>query len=112
MIVMNKNNWLWLFVVIAITELCGEFLNSQIIIYCTKPLLMVSLSLYYFFSTKNNFSTFSKIILLGLVFSIGGDTFLMFKGSNYFIAGLGCFLITHVLYIVAFQNYKLLKNSS
>lgn len=103
---MNKKVWLWLFVAVAIAELCGEFLNNQIIIYCTKPLLMIVLSLYYYFSTKEKKSKFSRLILLGLVFSIGGDTFLMFKGSNYFIAGLGCFLITHILYIAAFQNYK------
>lgn len=97
---------LFLFIIVAITELCGEFNHNINLIYITKPLLMVTLSLYYFFSTKNNFNQFSTFILLGLLFSIGGDSFLMFQGSSYFIAGLSCFLITHLFYIAAFLNYK------
>lgn len=100
---------LWCFFVIAFAELCGEIIQNVNIIYVTKPLLMISLSTYFFFSTIQNRSRFSIFILLGLIFSIGGDTFLMFEGSQYFMLGLGCFLITHLLYIAAFLNYESLS---
>ncbi len=100
---------LWCFFVIAFAELYGEVLQNVKIIYFTKPLLMISLSTYFFCSTIQNRSHFSIFLLLGLIFSIGGDTFLMFDGSLYFMLGLGCFLITHVLYIVAFLKYESLS---
>lgn len=101
---------LFLFGIIAITELYGELTHNINIIYVTKPLLMVVLSIYYFFSTKKKSTGFTTMILLGILFSIGGDSFLMFDGSLYFMAGLGCFLITHVCYTVAFFSYKSTKS--
>lgn len=98
------------FVLVAITELYGELTQNMSIIYITKPLLMLTLSAYYFSYIKQNKNRFSIFILLGLIFSIGGDTFLMFDESLYFMIGLGCFLITHLFYIVAFLTYQSLKS--
>ena len=58
-----------------------------------------------------------KIFLLtGLVFSWAGDIFLLLvdKNSLFFIFGLGCFLTTHIFYILYFlrirsTNISLLK---
>ena len=45
-------------------------------------------------------------IVAALVFSLGGDVFLMFaeRGEQWFIAGLASFLIGHLAYIVAFTR--------
>lgn len=42
-------------------------------------------------------------IIAGLVLSLAGDVFLLL-GEQWFIAGLGSFLIAHVAYIVAMQQ--------
>ncbi|NEN22917.1 lysoplasmalogenase [Cryomorpha ignava] len=72
---------------------------------CSKPALLVSLILFFLFATKNKkVGKFRNLILLGLLFSLGGDVFLMFQylHNGYFIAGLVSFLIGHVFYLWAF----------
>jgi alkenylglycerophosphocholine hydrolase len=39
-----------------------------------------------------------------LVFSLAGDVCLMFEGNLWFAAGLGSFLLAHLLFILAFLN--------
>lgn len=78
-------------------------------IYLTKTLLMPFLMLYYYLSTKNNFQKFDKIVLGALFFSWWGDNFLMPQMENinlpiHFLAGLGSFLVAHLLYIPAFMT--------
>lgn len=107
---MKSKILLWCFFIVAIAELYGEVTENITIIYIAKPLLMITLSTYFFRSTIQDKSRFSLFILLGLIFSIGGDSFLMFDGSLYFMLGLGCFLITHVFYVIAFMTYQPLQN--
>ena len=45
---------------------------------------------------------YQRWIVLGLLFSLIGDVFLMLRG-NHFLAGLVSFLVAHLCYIVAFQ---------
>jgi uncharacterized membrane protein YhhN len=49
-----------------------------------------------------------KIMLAGLFFSWAGDVLLLFesRGALFFIAGLVCFLTTHIFYIVYFLKVK------
>lgn len=47
-----------------------------------------------------------KLLAVGFVLSSGGDVSLSFEGDKFFILGLGCFLLAHIVYIVTFaQNY-------
>jgi uncharacterized membrane protein YhhN len=97
---------LLLFGTIVAVEIYAEMTNNIPLIYATKPLLMILLSVFYHINIRTEKTRFSSFILFGLIFSIGGDTFLMFEGSQFFIAGLACFLVTHIFYILAFQYYK------
>lgn len=45
---------------------------------------------------------YQRWIVIGLLFSLAGDVFLMLRG-NHFLAGLVSFLVAHVCYIVAFH---------
>jgi len=45
---------------------------------------------------------YKLLIIVGLLFSVTGDTFLLMKGNLWFMAGLFFFLIAHLVYIVAF----------
>lgn len=71
--------------------------------YALKPLLMISLGVFFYSVTKAN-TKFFKFILLGIIFSFFGDVFLMFDEIEplFFIAGLGSFLIAHICYVIAF----------
>lgn len=103
-----------LFGTLSILTLIAEATASHNLIFATKPFLMVCLSLWFYLETKNRVSSFRFWILLGLIFSIGGDTFLMFVENpphweSFFLFGLVCFLVTHVAYILAFAKYPKLK---
>lgn len=69
--------------------------------YLLKPSIILSLLVYYWFAVEGKLN---KLMLLALVFSIGGDFWLMFSGTNYFLLGLGSFLITHICYILIFSK--------
>lgn len=97
---------LGVFFLIAVLEIWAEFSQNTMLRYATKPLLLTLLSVYFFLQTKTHRPPFSTFIFFGLVFSIGGDTLLMFQGDNFFIGGLVCFLMTHVFYALAFYNFK------
>lgn len=50
--------------------------------------------------TVSSFSHTAMVV--GLVFSLGGDVFLMLP-EKWFVAGLGSFLVGHIAYVVAMQ---------
>jgi uncharacterized membrane protein YhhN len=101
-----------IFFIILLVEILGEVYVEQlgvIPIYVLKPFLMPILMIYYYQNVKNNFQTFDKFILGALFFSWWGDNFLMPLWSDIslpinFLAGLGSFLIAHLLYIPAFSK--------
>lgn len=103
---MKKNNnqkyaWiLWLFIGLSVLNLSAELLNSQWLIYVTKPLLLPILALYFIRQTRQ--SAFRTSIFIGFLFSALGDTLLMFSQPGFFIAGLLAFLTAHLMYLRAF----------
>ncbi len=109
----DKKHWpLIVFIFIALSNLLFIITDWTTGTYITKPLLMTSLSIWFYLNIRNNFSAFSKYILLGLIMSIAGDTFLLFThiGPRFFLFGLGSFLVTHFFYIAAFIKYPNMKN--
>ncbi|MGK0363425.1 MAG: putative membrane protein YhhN [Saprospiraceae bacterium] len=107
----NRNVFLWLFVIFSLVNIVAEVTQSINLIFATKPILMILLSLWFYLETKEKPKHFTRYILGGFVFSIFGDTFLMFNengvgGEVFFLLGLGSFLITHLFYVAAFLDYK------
>jgi uncharacterized membrane protein YhhN len=96
---------LGLFVAASIAELIGQLFGLNEVHHIVKPLLMIFLGLYYFFSAGERRST---IVLLAILFSFLGDSFLLYERKNgmYFILGLLSFLIAHVFYILAFRQNR------
>ncbi len=88
----------------------AEYLGFPIYIYIFKPLATTSIILIAFLSVKGNFSKYNIAILVGLLFSLGGDVFLMLP-SDQFIAGLVSFLTAHLFYIFAFSTGREIKLS-
>jgi uncharacterized membrane protein YhhN len=101
---------LLLFLVLALLNLWAEYSFSRNLIFATKPLLVTSLGLWFFIETKNNNTLFRSLILLALLFSVGGDTLLMFvegdpEKQHFFLFGLASFLVAHIFYLSAFVKY-------
>lgn len=73
-----------------------------------KPLIALSLSVYLY-SKVNMKAGFNRLVLGGLIFSLFGDCFLLFAGSDvyFFLYGLVSFLLAHIVYSMAFvRDFK------
>lgn len=78
----------------------AEYFGPQKHIYLFKPLTMAFI-IVMALSLDPISDTYKILILIGLLFSVGGDTFLMLP-QDRFVPGLVSFLIAHIFYIVAF----------
>ncbi len=108
---MKHRYLLIIYLILTIINLFAEWSAHQTLIYVSKPLLLTILSLWFYLNIKSHWSAFSVFVLLGLIFSVGGDTFLMFEENGnadtaiWFLLGLGCFLLTHLFYFLGFLKY-------
>lgn len=107
---MNLKIFTTIYFSFSIFEIIFGIAQNQIGVFVTKPLIMISIMVFYFFQTQNQRNFQDKLMLIAFFFSLLGDTFLMIKGEKYFMFGLGSFLITHLFYIFVFSRNKLKMN--
>ena len=98
---MMKTGWLSLYAITAAAVLFAILFGVPILYLVAKPLLMITL-LAYFLSASKGFPGWRIMVIIALVFSWGGDVFLM--RDDMFIAGLASFLLAHIFYIIAYQK--------
>ena len=67
----------------------------------TKPLLVLSLALFYVCSDDR----ISAALLAALLTSWAGDVLLMPRGNKWFVAGGISFFISHILFVFAYTPY-------
>ena len=101
-----------IFISLAFVHLISLLNGHYWIANFTKPLLLSTLFITFYFQIRKNDERPNRpvrLILTALAFSFLGDVLLMFVTYHpfYFLLGLGSFLITHLLYIGAFM--RLLK---
>ena len=98
--------FLTLFVTLLIR---AGFAGNQKQVYVFKPLsttlVIIVAALSIFIPEKSNLN-YTLAIILGLLFSVGGDIALMFKSKRAFMIGLVLFLIAHVVYSIVFTIYS------
>lgn len=106
-----------LYAAIGVLEIYAEMSQNATLRFFTKPLLMIVLIAYYL-KGAGSINTFHKLMVAAFVFSWVGDVALMFvpasesdtllmgitKNPNYFLVGLVGFLVTHILYTIAFSK--------
>ncbi|MCP4425244.1 MAG: lysoplasmalogenase [Chloroflexi bacterium] len=85
----------------AVLAIRAEYLPKRTQLYLFKPLTTLLIIRIAFMDAGVAPPLFRWLILVGLIFCLGGDVFLMLP-AKYFIAGLVSFLIGHIFYIVAF----------
>ena len=96
----------FLYLVIAALELASHFFRetAPLFHYVTKPLIVLSLLVFYLIHARIREGLLRYVIPLALFFSLMGDVFLMFLGERFFLLGLSSFLLAHVCYILAFGH--------
>lgn len=98
-----------LFFVIVMIELFSNTISALSSFHnVAKPLILLSLILFFYLEGKQLEAKTRKIMLLALAFSLVGDMLLMFDdiSINYFLAGLISFLVAHIMYIIVFLQKK------
>ncbi|WP_033956306.1 lysoplasmalogenase [Psychroserpens jangbogonensis] len=98
-----------IYAIIVIIELiCGNFADLETIHYFTKPLIVLSLLIFFFTQNQLINKTIKTLMVLALVFSLIGDVALLFDAinPNYFIIGLASFLLAHVMYVLVFLKQR------
>ena len=84
--------------------LYGELMRKLNFRYIFKPISIFLIILIPIFHSSAPFAiNYKSLIVIGLIFSMFGDIFLMFR-AKYFIYGLIAFLISHFWYIGAFTH--------
>jgi len=98
-----------IFSLILVMELiCNQFESLIQWHFFTKPLIVLSLIVFFFLQSKTHHNSIRNFMLLALLFSLEGDIFLMFDDQNtkFFMFGLAAFLIAHIMYIIVFLKHR------
>ena len=95
-----------LFVLVSLGEILSHVLQVEVLHLVFKPLLLIVISVWFFLETKSNYTGFAKLMQAGFLLAWVGDVLLMFveRDPIFFMLGLGAFLTTHVLYVLAFNK--------
>lgn len=109
---MKKKYWILLFFIILIGELIGIQLKNELLQFIFKPLIIPSIIGYYDSQIKQITKGIAKWVLFALLFSLLGDSLLMFQEKNtiFFLLGLSAFLIAHIFYIIFFHKVRVKEN--
>lgn len=96
-----KSIWLVLFATSAAAVFTAILFDVQYLYLAAKPLLMITLALYFITASKN-YPAWRWYVVAALVFSWAGDVFLI--SNDMFIAGLLSFLLAHLCYIIVYHK--------
>lgn len=76
--------------------------------YVAKPVLLISLIIFFWKKSTHIEKKIKQLILLALIFSLAGDILLVLvhQSENFFIGGLMAFLIAHIFYVLVFLKQR------
>lgn len=107
-----------LLVVCSLAEFYAEFFHQRELVFFTKPLLLPLIAAYFYFSRKKAWTPLDTTMMVAFLFSWFGDISLMLtpetpsdtslmgipKNKYFFLAGLGSFFVTQLLFIRAYSK--------
>ncbi|MCB0704676.1 MAG: lysoplasmalogenase [Saprospiraceae bacterium] len=98
-----------LFWIVSIIHLLAILLSIDSLRYLSKPLIMLSLGLFYVLESREQSPSFRLLVGFAILFSLAGDLFLLaleFPDNPVylFLLGLGSFLFAHIFYLLAFRK--------
>lgn len=94
--------WLVLALIAALFEAIAVQKQNHKWEFFAKPAVMISLLIWLYTST--GFQGNALWFGLGLFFSLLGDILLLNSTDQMFVLGLIAFLLTHIFYLIGFQN--------
>jgi len=89
--------------ILASFAIISKQLGKRKFYYALKPLTLLLIIALPLLDFREEYSTYAYLIIIGLVFSLLGDLYLLFP-EKYFTNGLYSFLLAHILYILAFNQ--------
>lgn len=106
---MNHKSWILLFAIALTGDIAAIQLNNEFLQFICKPLIVPALIGYLYSQIKPLGNGLQKWVFLALLFSWAGDVLLMFvpRNENFFLAGLGSFLLAHIFYIIFFHQVRI-----
>ncbi|GLZ59813.1 lysoplasmalogenase [Micromonospora sp. NBRC 107095] len=93
------------FLVATAANLLANATGGGTALLLTKPLLMPLLAAYLWRASAERGARPDRLLLAALAFATGGDIALMIDGTGWFLAGMACFLGTHLCYLAAFTRH-------
>lgn len=94
--------WLYLFLLLGILDIFLVANNHSEWRWYSKPFLLPTLLAYFISVSRELKGSYLRISMIAaLIFSWMGDVLLMFQ--DFFIYGLGAFLMAHLCYTIAFK---------
>jgi uncharacterized membrane protein YhhN len=96
-------------IISALIHIWGEYFGPPVLIYIFKPLTMILIIIIALLAKEPSSRKYKYAIIAGLLFSLGGDIFLMLP-VDLFIAGLISFLIAQLIYTYAFHSGRPLRS--
>lgn len=95
-------------IILCFETLLASWLDLNWIHYISKPLVVISLIIFFLLNSKHLKRNIIMLTVLALVFSLLGDVLLLFVSASeyFFISGLIAFLIAHVFYCVVFLKHR------
>lgn len=104
---MTKSPLLLAYWALCLLHLLATIVEHEMLILFTKPALVSLLALWFSRAFPDKNQAFFRYVLLGLIFSIAGDSLLMLvaygpRQDHFFLPGLGAFLIAQLSYARAF----------
>ncbi|MEQ8302488.1 MAG: lysoplasmalogenase [Cyclobacteriaceae bacterium] len=96
------------FAIASIGELVAGAFGSQYLEFVSKPLLMISLGIYYTTKLRASGVEIAPAVVIAIVFSFLGDVLLMLQYMDelFFLLGLASFLVAHLSYIRAYRLHQ------
>jgi uncharacterized membrane protein YhhN len=86
--------------VAAVMDWLAVNLRRKGLEYIFKPATLIAIIIVAFLLTQGPHDEWqARYFLIGLVFSLAGDVFLMLPGEGFFLPGLVSFLLAHLCYI-------------
>ncbi|PHS16810.1 MAG: hypothetical protein COA86_11120 [Kangiella sp.] len=95
----KKDAWQYLFFFLSLIFIIATIYEPYQLSWLLKVLPML---LLITIANKNLDWKYSKLFIVGLIFSVSGDFILDYFGKTGFIFGLGSFFIAHIFYLIYF----------
>ncbi len=100
-----------LYLCLSVLNIWAAFSANHALNMATKPLLMVVLSLFFWKEASIQRFNTAWWVLIGLICSISGDTWLLWDDNNSFLLGLVSFLLAHTCYLIGFLRFPTIADT-